>query len=576
MTPLNDRVRSLDRVRAVSYIRQSKKREDDSQSSPEAQRTKCEALITAKGWDVAGHFADVGKSGWDPNVTRPEFVELMAAVRAGHVDAVVVFSLSRLTRQGALEAMIINDELARHGVLLVSVEEPYLDTSTPMGVAIFGLIAALAQQESDMKSAYITATKETLRAAGSHVSGIAPYGFQSSREQRGELMVVRLVPDPIEAPIVRDMAAWAADGLSAASIARKLNQAGAPTKTLALAENGAKRLAARRARTASAPADAPMWTSSTVLRILRDPRLAGFAAEWQGRSAKTKDAPGTVGKRAILRDAEGQPMAAHEPIIPAAEWWALQDVLDGRTKTVRRTGRSVPSLLAGHGLLFCDVCGSIMITDTRNGMALYRCNRAQSGAVPGHGGLAIKRDAADDVVTRRVWARLETLDPEDPDDLEWLAEAALRYARQRDTSQQDSERAAARAELEHVREALRTLYQDRQEGLYAGDVGTAMFRESVERLTAHEQRTTGRLAALDEATVTTIRIPHEWTSVEGDPIGEGSLWASWDLKTQREFLALFVDSVRVTRSIGRGRNANTRDRVVIRWAESPDSEGTGA
>ncbi|QHA05899.1 hypothetical protein GQF42_23770 [Streptomyces broussonetiae] len=40
-----------------------------------------------------------------------------------------MFSLSRLTRQGALEAMLINEELAKHGVLLVSVEEPYLDTS---------------------------------------------------------------------------------------------------------------------------------------------------------------------------------------------------------------------------------------------------------------------------------------------------------------------------------------------------------------------------------------------------------------------------------------------------------------
>lgn len=155
----------------MSYIRQSKKREDDSASSPEAQRTKCEALITAKGWDNAGHFADVGKSGWDPGVVRPAFEEMMAAVRAGHVDAVVVFSLSRLTRQGALEAMLINNELAKHGVLLVSVEEPYLDTSTPMGVAIFGLIAALAQQESDMKSA----SEERQRYAKWHLAqGVAP------------------------------------------------------------------------------------------------------------------------------------------------------------------------------------------------------------------------------------------------------------------------------------------------------------------------------------------------------------------------------------------------------------------
>ncbi|MGN5379561.1 recombinase family protein [Streptomyces lasalocidi] len=278
-------------MRAVSYIRQSRKREDDSASSPEAQRTKCEALITAKGWDNAGHFADVGKSGWDPKVVRPEFEEMMSAVRAGHVDAVVVFSLSRLTRQGALEAMLINEELAKHGVLLVSVEEPYLDTSTPMGVAIFGLIAALAQQESDMKSAYITATKETLRAAGSHVSGMAPYGFQSSREPRGDLVVVKLVPDPAEAPHVHQMVEWALSGVAASAIARRLNTDGVPTK----AADMAARVTARRGRGISKPLERTAWVSSTVLRILRDPRLAGYAAERQGT------------KRVILRDDSGAP-----------------------------------------------------------------------------------------------------------------------------------------------------------------------------------------------------------------------------------------------------------------------------
>jgi DNA invertase Pin-like site-specific DNA recombinase len=561
----------MDHVRAVSYIRQSKKREDDSKSSPEAQQAKCEAQMVAKGWANTGTFADIGKSGWDPNVERPEFEEMMTAVRGGHIDAIVVFSLSRLTRQGALEAMLINDELTKHGVRLVSVEEAYLDTSSPMGVAIFGLIAALAKQESDLKSAYITATKETLRQAGSHVSGIAPYGFKSSREQRGELVVVKLVPDPIEAPVVRDMVQWATDGVSASTIARKLNESDAPTKIEGLGEKGAERLKARRARTKSEFTQGPAWQSSTVLRILRDPRLAGYAAEWQGRTEKTDEKRGSAGKRVIMRDSEGQPLVSHEPIIPADEWWALQDVLNGRTQTVRQTGRSVPSLLAGHGLLFCDVCGSLMVTDTRNGAPLYRCNRAMSGAVPGHGGLEIRREDTDDVVTRRVWSRLTAFNPADPDELEWLAEASRRFAQQQDTSQRETERAAARAELEHVRGALQTLYQDRQEGLYDGAVGTQMFRDSVARLGAHEGRVSDRLAQLDQDATTGISIPTEWTAVEGDPVGEGSDWASWDLKTQREFLALFIDSVRVTKSVGRGRNANTRERVILRWAEAPES-----
>ncbi|WP_432758478.1 recombinase family protein [Streptomyces benahoarensis] len=156
--------------------------------------------------------------------------------------------------------------------------------------------------------------------------------------RRGKLSVVRLVPDPREAPVVRDAVTWALEGLSASSIARRLNDAGVPTKNA----NDAARLTARRARAVSEPSKASAWTSSTVLRILRDPRLAGYAIEWQGRTIKTKDTPGAAGKRTILRDETGAPMEAHEGIVEPDEWWRLQDVLDGRTPVVRQTRRSVP------------------------------------------------------------------------------------------------------------------------------------------------------------------------------------------------------------------------------------------
>jgi site-specific DNA recombinase len=224
----------------VSYRRQSKAREDDSKTSPAAQGLKCDALITAKGWENAGYFEDVGKSGWDPKVYRPGFEEMMTAVRQRRVDAVVVYSLSRLTRQGALEAVKINEELVGYGVRFVSVEEPYLDTSTPMGIAIFGLIAALAKQESDLKSAYIKSAKETLRAAGGHVSGMALYGSTSTRVTKGHLVLVQLVPDPQEAVHVRDMVRWTMEGVSARRIATWLHERNAPTKLESLGDRGAE------------------------------------------------------------------------------------------------------------------------------------------------------------------------------------------------------------------------------------------------------------------------------------------------------------------------------------------------
>lgn len=50
-----------------------------------------------------------------------------------------------------------------------------------------------------------------------------------------------------------------------------------------------------------------------------------------------------------------------------------------------------------------------------------------------------------------------------------------------------------------------------------------MFRESVERLTAHEQRTQERLKELDVAADVAVAIPGEWTTVDSDPIGRDPL-----------------------------------------------------
>ncbi|WMX45422.1 recombinase family protein [Streptomyces roseicoloratus] len=50
-------------------------------------------------------FKDVGRTGGDPIAVRPGFEDLMPAVRAGEVDVVVVSEPSRLTRQGAHDAL---------------------------------------------------------------------------------------------------------------------------------------------------------------------------------------------------------------------------------------------------------------------------------------------------------------------------------------------------------------------------------------------------------------------------------------------------------------------------------------
>ena len=580
MTPFLSRsLTNLDRVRAITYGRQSKRREDDSRTSPAAQRRSTAAFVESQpGWSMnpdTDHFEDVGISGYDPGAVRPGYEAMMAKVRAGEADVLVIFSLSRLTRQGALEALRINEELQKYGVSLVSVTERFLDTSDPMGVAFFALIAALAHQESRNKSDFILSAKAELKAAGSHTSGIAPYGFRSTREVRGELTVVKLVPHEEEAVQVRRMVAWALDGVAATSISRRLNEDAVPTKLASLGEAGQTRLKARRKNAASALPDhgRPMWTSSTVLRVLRDPRLAGYAAEWR------KNVNGKGRERVPMRTEDGSPLVAHGGIVTPVEWLEVCAALNSRTGPVPRQrpatqGRSSErSLMGGWNFLFCGVCGSIMVVDWYRDC--YRCNRRGGTVVPGHGGLGITSSIVDTVVARQVWYRLANADLEDPEDAAWLVAAAQRFARQHEVADVQEERAETDAALQHVRDSLRQLYSDRRDGLYGGTVGTEMFKDTLTRYTDHEARCVARLVELDKISAVAVSLPMDDWIGDGDwddPLGPGTPWAAWDIPERRAFLSFFVERVSITKAVGRGRNVKTPERVRLHWATLPEAE----
>ncbi|WP_244190609.1 recombinase family protein [Streptomyces caeruleatus] len=162
---------------------------------------------------------------------RPGFEELMKAVRAGEVDVVVVNELSRLTRKGAHDALEIDKEFKKYGVRFVSVLEPFLDTSNPIGVAIFALIAALAKQDSDIKAERLRGAKEEIKAVGGRHSSSAPYGMRAVRERIGNLVVSVLEPDeenPDHVATVERMIEMSWEGISDNKVAATLEGEGVP------------------------------------------------------------------------------------------------------------------------------------------------------------------------------------------------------------------------------------------------------------------------------------------------------------------------------------------------------------
>lgn len=89
---------------------------------------------------------------------RPKLNQLLEDVEAG--DKIVIVELTRLGRS-TRDLISISEQLQEKGVELVSLKES-IDTTTPTGKAMFGMLSVMAQFERDLIS---QRTKEGLASA---------------------------------------------------------------------------------------------------------------------------------------------------------------------------------------------------------------------------------------------------------------------------------------------------------------------------------------------------------------------------------------------------------------------------
>ena len=101
------------------------------------------------------------------NSDRPELAALMRDVRPG--DVVVVWKVDRLSRN-TLKLFLLIDQLKAKGAGLVIITMPGMDTRSPSGMLLFGIVAAIAQFERAMilerTAAGLAAARERGRIGG--------------------------------------------------------------------------------------------------------------------------------------------------------------------------------------------------------------------------------------------------------------------------------------------------------------------------------------------------------------------------------------------------------------------------
>ena len=147
-------------LRTALYLRVS-----TAEQKPDLQQDGLQAYAGHAGLHVVQSYCDVAVSGRKEG--RPQLNALMAAARRREVDCVLVWKFDRFARstRHLLSAL---EEFDHLGVRFVSVQDQ-VDTSSPMGRAMFTIIGAMAELESALISERVTAGMRAAEARGRHL-----------------------------------------------------------------------------------------------------------------------------------------------------------------------------------------------------------------------------------------------------------------------------------------------------------------------------------------------------------------------------------------------------------------------
>src|SRR5208283_1346972 len=144
-------------MRAAIYARVSTK-----EQSCEMQMRDLRAYCAARGFTIIREYIDIGQSG--AKDSRPELNELMADARKRKFDSIVVWRFDRFARS-TKHLLLALEEFRSLGVQFISYQEN-IDTSSPLGQALFTIVSAVAQLERDLIRERVSAGVRNARAKG--------------------------------------------------------------------------------------------------------------------------------------------------------------------------------------------------------------------------------------------------------------------------------------------------------------------------------------------------------------------------------------------------------------------------
>ncbi len=368
--------------RAAIYCRVSTDHQERN-TSLASQEEACHQYAREHGYTVVEeHVHRETHSGaelWE----RPHLTRVRETIKAGEVDALIAYSVDRLSREQA-HLYILDDECDRAGVDLLFVTEQF--DKTPVGKMIRSVKGFAAELEREkIRERMMRGMQSRIKAGKLPGTARPVYGYRYADETRATL-----IPDPDTAAIVRRIFALAAQGSPIVRITALLNAEGIP-----------------------APRYGREWQRSSVGAILRQPAYIGHALAYQTQGERKNGR-----KRRVARPAEEHvtlPAGTIPPLIDLDTFETVRQQLVRNKAESKRRSVDPERFLLRAGYAVCGICGRTLVSKASHNRSsnihpIYAADSTRhGGCVAGKRGFTISATELDADIRAEVARRL--LDP---------------------------------------------------------------------------------------------------------------------------------------------------------------------
>ena len=301
-------------------------------------------------------YSDDGYAGGSFN--RPRYQDMIRDIECGKINCIIFKDNSRLGRNYPELGRLMEDYFPQKGVRVISVLNNLDSVKDPRGYcsAIVSFSNIVNDDYIRQLSIKIKCTLAMKRERGEFTGNYAPFGYQKDPADHHKLVV-----DEEQAEIVRKIFDWYEGGMSASSIAKRLNAMQVMTPGNFKIRDGCKSFITHDQKSSKIRT----WAVNTVATILKNEVYIGNMVQGKHKSASYRS------KKMVLTDESEWTVVegTHEPIISDEQFAIIHERFARRTRIAPGQTHVYPL----SGLVSCGSCGHSMNRVVSQGYARYRC-----------------------------------------------------------------------------------------------------------------------------------------------------------------------------------------------------------